>query len=70
MAAARDRRNIVKLLVKNGAEVYSNPMASYPAIMDAAWNKHQHVADYFLNDIPDKAIGTNGQGVANNFRAE
>ena len=45
-------------------------MASYLAIMDAAWNKHQQVVDYFLNEIPDKAIGTNGLGVAINLAAQ
>ena len=69
MAAACGQLGIVKLLVKNGAEVYSNPMASYPAVMDAAWNKKQEVVDYFLNEIPEKAIGTNGLGVTINLAA-
>ena len=41
MAAAGGHLGIVKILVNNGAEVYSNPMASYPAVMDAAWNKNK-----------------------------
>ena len=68
-AAAAGQLGMVKLLVKYGAEVYSNPMASYPAIMDAAWNKKQEVVDYFLNEIPEKAVGTNGLGVAINLAA-
>lgn len=68
-AAACGNLNIVKILVEKGAEVYSNPMASYPAVMDAAWNKQQEVVDYFLNEIPEKAVGTNGLGVAINLAA-
>jgi len=66
-AAACGNLNMVKLLVERGAEVYSNSMASYPAIMDAAWNKHQTIVDYFLNEIPDRAIGTNELGVTINL---
>ena len=55
------------LLVEKGEEVYSNPVASYPEVIIAAWNKHKHVVDYFLNDIPEKAGGTNGLGVALNL---
>jgi len=68
-AAACGNLNIVKLLVGKGAEVYSNPMASYPAVMDAVWNKQQEIVDYFLNEIPEKAVGTNGLGVAINLAA-
>lgn len=68
-AASCGHLNIVKLLVEKGAEVYSNPMASYPAVMDAAWNKHEEIVDYFLNEIPEKAIGTNGLGVTINLAA-
>ena len=68
-AAACGQLGVVKLLVKKGAEVYSNPMSSYPAVMDASWNKQQEVVDYFLNDIPDRATGTNGLGVAINLAA-
>src|SRR5207237_690847 len=35
----------------------------------ANWNKRQPVVDYFLNQIPDKATGTNGLGVAINLAA-
>lgn len=68
-AAACGKLNIVKLLVEKGAEVYSNPMSSYPAVMDAAWNKQQAIVDYFLTEIPDRAIGTNGLGVTINLAA-
>ncbi len=67
LAARYGHLEIIKFLVKKGAEVYSNPMASYPAVMDAAWNKRQHVVDYFLHEIPDLAIGTNGLGVTINL---
>jgi len=67
LAAQYGHLEIVKFLVKIGAEVYSNPMSSYPAVMDAAWNKQQIVVDYFLHEIPDRAIGTNGLGVMINL---
>jgi len=69
LAAKLGHLDIVKMLVKRGAEVYSNPMGSYPAVMDAAWNKQEEVVNYFLRDIPDKAIGTNGLGVMINLAA-
>lgn len=68
-AAACGHLNIVKVLVERGAEVYSNPMASYPAVMDAAWNKQEEIVNYFLNEIPEKAVGTNGLGVTINLAA-
>ncbi len=68
-AAKHGRLDMVKLLVECGTEVYSNPLASYPAVMVAAWNKHQAIVDYFLRDIPDKAIGTNKLGVTINLAA-
>ena len=68
-AAACGQLEIVKILVEKGAEVYSNPMASYPAVMDASWGKQQHIVDYFLKDIPEKAVGTNGLGVTINLAA-
>ena len=68
-AAKHGHLEIVRLLVERGAEVYSNPMASYPPVIIAAWNKHQSVVDYFLNDIPDKAGGTNKLGVTINLAA-
>lgn len=69
MAAACGHLSVVQLLVNKGAEVYSNPMASYPAVMDAAWNNKQDIVEYFLREIPEKAIGTNGLGVAINLAA-
>ena len=47
----------------NDAEVYTNAMASYPPVVIAAWNEQQEIVDYFLNDIPDMASGTNGLGI-------
>ena len=68
-AAHNGHLDIVKLLVDRGAEVYSHPFANYPPVIDAAWAKHQNVVDYFLNEIPDKANGTNGMGVTVNLAA-
>jgi len=68
-AAKYGHLEIVKLLVEKGAEVYSNPMATYPPVIIAFWNKRQPVVDYFLNEIPDKAEGTNRLGVAVNLAA-
>jgi ankyrin repeat protein len=62
-AAKYGQLAIVKLLVERGAEVYSNPVATYPPVVVAAWHKHPPVVDYFLSEIPDKARGTNGLGV-------
>jgi hypothetical protein len=55
--------------VERGAEVYTNPMNTYAPVMQAAWNKHAEVVKYFLEEIPDKAAGTNGLGVAINLAA-
>ena len=52
-----------KLLVERGAEVYTNPMNTYPPVIQAAWNDHQEVVNYFLHEIPEKADGTNKLGV-------
>ena len=68
-AAKHGHLEIVMPLVERGAEVYSNPMASYPPVIIAAWNKHQSVVDYFLNEIPAKAEGTNKLGVTINLAA-
>ncbi len=59
--------DLVKLLVNRGAEVYSNPYSSYPAVFIAAGYakdepQAQQIVDYFLNEIPDKAEGTLGTG--------
>lgn len=68
-AAARGQLAACRLLVDRGAEVYTNPMNTYPPVMQAAWNKHAEVVTYFLEEIPDKADGTNGLGVAINLAA-
>jgi len=66
-AAKSVHLDMVKWLVEAGAEVYSNPMSSYPAVALAAWDKHQDVVDYFLKEIPGRAAGTNGLGVMCNL---
>ena len=68
-ASKHGHLDTVKLLVERGAEVYSNPMSTYPPVIIASWNKHQPVVDYFLQEIPDKAEGTNKLGVAINLAA-
>jgi uncharacterized protein len=68
-AAKRGHLDIVRLLVERGADVYSNPLASYPAVMVAAWSGHQDVVDFFLNEIPERAEGTNKLGVTINLAA-
>src|SRR5438067_8789283 len=68
-AAAKGRLEICRLLVERGAEVYTNPMSTYPPVIQAAWNKHADVVRYFLEEIPDKAAGTNALGVAINLAA-
>jgi ankyrin repeat protein len=61
-AAKYGHLEIVRLLVELGSEVYSHPLATYPAVMVAAWSKKQGVVDYFLKEIPDRAEGTRGLG--------
>ena len=68
-AAAKGQLAVCKLLVERGAEVYTNPMNTYPPVIHAAWNGHQAVLDYFLREIPEKADGTNKLGVAINLAA-
>jgi ankyrin repeat protein len=68
-AAAKGQLAACRLLVERGAEVYTNPMNTYPPVMQAAWNKRVDVLKYFLEEIPDKAAGTNGLGVAINLAA-
>jgi ankyrin repeat protein len=68
-AAARGQLAVCRLLVERGAEVYTNPWNTYPPVIQAAWNKHSEVVTYFLEEIPDKAAGTNGLGVAMNLAA-
>ena len=68
-AAKYGHRDIVQLLVERGAEVYSNPMASYPPVIIAAWNDRLEVVEYFLRDIPQLAHGTNNLGLTVNLAA-
>ena len=75
-AARHGHLEIVKFLVECGAEVYSHPMCTYPPIFNAANNRHhkgrpdsQAIVDYFLHEIPKKAAGTNGLGIAVNLAA-
>jgi ankyrin repeat protein len=68
-AAAKGQLAACRLLVDRGAEVYTNPMNTYPPVLQAAWNRHADVVKYFLEEIPDKAAGTNGLGVAINLAA-
>lgn len=68
-AAANGQLGACRLLVERGAEVHTNPMNTYPPVIQAAWNKHAEVVRYFLEEIPDKAEGTNGLGVAINLAA-
>src|SRR4051795_8107859 len=68
-AAAKGQLASCRLLVERGAEVYTNPMNTYPPVIQAAWNSHMDVVKFFLEEIPDKAAGTNGLGVAINLAA-
>src|SRR6516225_6928681 len=68
-AAAKRQLGACRLLVDRGAEVYTNPMNTYPPVMLAAWNRHAEVVKYFLDEIPDRAAGTNGLGVTINLAA-
>jgi len=69
MAASKGLLDVCRLLVERGAEVYTNPMNTYPPVIQADWGKHQAVVKYFLEEIPDKAAGTNGLGVMLNLAA-
>ena len=51
-AAANGQLAACRLLVERGAEVYTNPMSTYPPVMHAAWGKHDDVVKYFLEEIP------------------
>lgn len=75
-AARHGHLDIVKFLVEFGVEVYSHPMCTYPAIFSAENNRYhegrpdcQPIVDYFLNEIPKKAAGTNGLGITVNLAA-
>lgn len=62
-AASLGNLAVCQLLVERGAEVYTNSMNTYPPVLQASWNHHQSVVDYFLTEIPDKADGTNHLGI-------
>lgn len=68
-AAAKGNLSACRLLVEHGVEVYTNPMNTYPPVLQANWMKHQDVVDYFLKEIPDKADGTNKLGITLNLAA-
>jgi hypothetical protein len=68
-AAAKGQLAACRLLVDRGAEGYTNPMNTYPPVLQAAWNKQAEVVKYFLEEIPDRAAGTNGLGIAINLAA-
>ncbi|MDA0346976.1 MAG: DUF1961 family protein [Verrucomicrobia bacterium] len=68
-AAAKGNLAACRLLVDYGAEVYTNPMNTYPPVLQAKWMKHQEVVDYFLTEIPDKADGTHKLGITLNLAA-
>ena len=68
-AAARGKLPACRLLVEKGAEVYTNPMNTYPPVIQAVWMKHPDIVDYFLKEIPDKADGTNKLGITLNLAA-
>ncbi len=69
IAAGAGQLAICKLLVERGAEVYTNPMNTYPPVIQAAWKGHQAVVDYFLHEVPELASGTNRLGVTINLAA-
>lgn len=69
IAAGEGQLAICRLLVERGAEVYTNPMNTYPPVIQAAWKRHQEVVDYFLHEIPEMANGTNHLGVTINLAA-
>ena len=71
-AAGAGHLDVVKFLVGCGAEVYSHPMCTYPAVFLAHTRDSpdaQAVVDYFLKEIPEKAAGTNGLGITINLAA-
>ena len=68
-AAAKGQLAVCKLLVERGAEVYTNAMNTYPPVIQAAWNGHHEIVDYFLHEIPAQADGTNKLGIALNLAA-
>ena len=68
-AAKAGQLAMVRLLVERGAEVYSHPFSTYPAVMVADWAGHKEVVRCFLEEIPEKAAGTRGLGITCNLAA-
>ena len=69
LAASSGFLDVCQLLVARDAEVYTNPMNTYPPVIQAAWNGHDEVVKWFLEDVADEAAGTNGLGVTINLAA-
>lgn len=70
-AARHGHLEICRLLVDRGAEVYSNPMCTYPPVFVASEKtpEGRQIVDYFLGEIPDKAEGTHKLGATINIAA-
>ena len=67
VAAKYGQLELVRDLVNRGATVYSHPFQSYPAVALAAWEKHDPIVSYFLDEIPEQANGTFGVGITCNL---
>lgn len=68
-AAEKGDLALCRLLVEKGAAVYTNPFNSYPPVMYAKWAGHDEVVRYFLEEIPERADGTQGLGLTINLAA-
>ncbi len=62
-AAGHGRLDIVKELVARDAEIHPYTPYHYPPVIVAHWEKQEEVKRYFLDEIPERAAGTNGLGV-------
>lgn len=62
-AACHGRLDIVKELVARDAEIHPYVPYHYPPVIVAHWEKQEEVKRYFLDEIPERAAGTNGLGV-------
>ncbi|MBT3265964.1 hypothetical protein HN371_02370 [Candidatus Poribacteria bacterium] len=69
VAAMGGSLDIVRFLIEKGAEVYALAAWTYPAVEHAHWAKQSDVVDFFLGDVADKALGTNGLGIEINLAA-
>jgi ankyrin repeat protein len=67
IAAKLGLLEIIRLLVDQGATVYSHPFNSYPAVIVADWMNQTEVVNYFLDEIPHLAAGTGDIGVTCNL---